>query len=132
MCRLLTHLWCKQFVLKQKDAHPLLQAEGSPQQSRDAEEDLSKSDAETEQVSLEQAYRSILEGTGLSAEALQTWMEPWMKHVMADIIDLAKGGIACLIPGSKAAELIVESRLGRAVVMIAGRRSAQATPTAFC
>ncbi|KAL0036516.1 hypothetical protein WJX77_010974 [Trebouxia sp. C0004] len=94
-------------------------AEGSPQQSRGAEEDLSKSDAETEQVSLEVAYRSILEGTGLSAEALQTWMEPWMKHVTADIVALAKGGIACLIPGSKAAELIVESRLGRAVVMIA-------------
>jgi hypothetical protein len=101
-----------------------LQAEGSPHQSRDAEEDLSKSDAETEQVSLEEAYRSILEGTGLSAEALHKWMEPWMKHVAADIIDLAKGRIACLIPGSKAAELIVESRLGRPVVMIAGRRSA--------
>ncbi|DBA87025.1 TPA: hypothetical protein ACH3X2_000400 [Trebouxia sp. C0005] len=94
-------------------------AEGTPQQSRGAEEDLSKSDAEPEQVSLEEAYRSILEGTGLSAEALQTWLEPWMQHVTVDIIEEAKRGIACLIPGSKAAELIVESRLGRAVVMIA-------------
>lgn len=101
-----------------------MQVEGSPQQPLGAEEDLSKSDAGTEQASLEEAYRSILKGTGLSAEALQTWMEPWMKYVTADIIDLAKGGIACLIPGSKAAELIVESRLGRAVVMIAGRISA--------
>jgi len=109
---------------EKKHAHSLLQVEGSPQQSRGAEEDLSKSDAEAEQVSLEEAYRSILEGMGLSAEALQTWMEPWMKYVTADIIDLAKGGIACLIPGSKAAELIVESRLGKAVVMIAGRVSA--------
>lgn len=102
----------------------MLQAEGTPQQSRGAEEDLSKSDAEPEQVSLEEAYRSILEGTGLSAEALQTWLEPWMQHVTVDIIEEAKRGIACLIPGSKAAELIVESRLGRAVVMIAGRKSA--------
>ena len=101
-----------------------MQAEGSTRQSRDAEEDLSKSDAETEQVSLEEAYRSILERTGLSAEALQTWMESWMNRVTADIVDLAKGGIVCLIPGSKAAELIVKSRLGRAVVMIAGRKSA--------
>lgn len=101
-----------------------MQAEGSTRQSRDAEEDLSKPDAETEQVSLEEAYRSILKRTGLSAEALQTWMESWMNHVTADIVDLAKRGIACLIPGSKAAELIVESRLGRAVVMIAGRKSA--------
>ena len=98
-----------------------MQVEGSPQQPLGAEEDLSKSDAGTEQASLEEAYRSILKGT---PEALQTWMEPWMKYVTADIIDLAKGGIACLIPGSKAAELIVESRLGRAVVMIAGRISA--------
>ena len=82
---------------------------------------MSKSDPEHEQISLEDAYRSILAGTGLSEDALQIWLESWMRHVTAEVVDIAKGGIACLIPGSKAAEIIVESRLSRAVIMIAGK-----------
>lgn len=112
-------------------ARPFCQAEEVAQASRSAEEDLSKSDAEHEQISLEEAYRSILAGTGLSAHALQTWLESWMRHVSAEVVDIAKGGIACLIPGSKAAELIVESRLGRAVIMIAGNARQTVLPSSI-
>jgi len=100
----------------------VLQVEGDAQlPSYGAEEDLGKSGEEEEHVSLEGAYRSILTGAGLSAEALESWLDSWMKFVSAEVVDLAKGGIASLIPGSKAAELIVQHRLGRAVAVIAGR-----------
>lgn len=101
-----------------------VQAEHSAQPSHSAGEDLSNSDDEADLVSLEEAYRSILAGTGLSAAALASWLEPWMQYVTSEVGEMAKGGIASTIPGSKAADLLVQSRLGRAVAFIAGRASA--------
>ena len=59
-------------------------------------------------------------GVGLSGDALEAWLEEWMKLVSADMSEVAQGGIGSTIPGSRAAELLVERRLGRAVAAIAG------------
>ena len=55
--------------------------------------------------------------------ALATWLERWMKDVDAEIADLGKRGIASCIPGSRAAEILVQSRLSKAVVLIAGEQT---------
>lgn len=60
-------------------------------------------------------------GVGLSGDALETWLEEWMKLVSADMSEVAQGGIGSTIPGSRAAELLVERRLGKAVAAIAGK-----------
>ena len=59
-------------------------------------------------------------GVGLAGVDLDAFLEVWMKLVSADVAEMAQSGIAGTIPGSRAAELLMESRLGRAVVAIAG------------
>ena len=63
-------------------------------------------------------------GVGLAGVDLDAFLEEWMKLVSADVAEMAQSGIAGTIPGSRAAELLVESRLGRAVVAIAGECAA--------
>lgn len=60
-------------------------------------------------------------GVGLSGDALEAWLEEWMKLISADMSEVAQGGMGSTIPGSRAAELLVERRLGRAVAAIAGK-----------
>lgn len=60
-------------------------------------------------------------GLGLSGNALEAWLEEWMKLISADVSEMAQGGIGRTIPGSRAAELLVECRLARAVAAIAGK-----------
>ena len=60
-------------------------------------------------------------GLGLSGNALEAWLEEWMKLISADVSEMAQGGIGRTIPGSRAAELLVECRLARAVTAIAGK-----------
>lgn len=60
-------------------------------------------------------------GVGLAGGDLEAWLEEWMKLVSADVAEMAQAGIAGTIPGSRAAELLVESRLGRAVAAVAGK-----------
>ena len=60
-------------------------------------------------------------GVGLSGDALEAWLEEWMKLISADVSEMAQGGIGSTIPASRAAELLVERRLGTAVAAIAGK-----------
>lgn len=60
-------------------------------------------------------------GVGLSGNALEGWLEEWMKLISADVCEMAQGGIGSTIPGSRAAELLVERRLATAVAAIAGK-----------
>ena len=60
-------------------------------------------------------------GVGLSGAPLEAWLEQWMKLISADVSEMAQGGIGSTIPGSRAAELLAEQRLGRAVAAIAGK-----------
>ena len=85
-----------------------------------AEEDLTPAGDEAS-ISLIDAYRGVMAGVGLSGDALEGWLEEWMKLISADVSEMAQGGIGSTIPGSRAAELLVESRLGTAVAAIAGK-----------
>ena len=88
--------------------------------SHGGEEELTPEGGEAP-VSLEDAYRGIMAGVGLSGSALEAWLEEWMKLISADMTEMAQGGIASTIPGSRAAELLVEMRLGRTVAAIGGK-----------
>lgn len=94
---------------------------GAPSPSQGEEEDLIKDGNEAAPVSLADTYRGIMAGVGLAGSALEAWLEHWMKLLTAEVAEMAQGGIANTIPGSRAAELLVESRLSRAVAAIAGK-----------
>ena len=85
------------------------------------EEALDTLEDEAGQVSLASVFRNIMAGAGLSGDSLEAWLEEWMKLVAADTTEIAQGGIASTIPGSDAAKLLVESRLGKAIALIAGK-----------
>ena len=93
---------------------------GGPPPSHGAEEDVTH-EGEEAPVSLTDAYRGIMAGVGLSGDALEAWLEEWMKLISADVGEMGQGGIGSTIPGSRAAELLVERRLGTAVAAIAGK-----------
>ena len=85
------------------------------------EEALNTLDHEADQVNLANVFRTIMAGAGLSGESLEAWLREWMQLVAADVSEIALGGIASTIPGSDAAKLLVESRLGKAIALIAGK-----------
>ena len=91
------------------------------QENQAAEQALSDSDDEAGHPSLRDAYSTIVEQAGLHGDALQTALDSWMDIMIAEVSVMANSLVRGRIPGSHAAQLVIQKKLATAVTMVAGK-----------
>lgn len=93
------------------------------------EEVLSEFDDEAGQLNLQDSYSTILQQAGLHGDALDKFLTAWMEFISSEVSQLSNrlGRQLARIPGSHAAQLIVEQQLATAVNMVAGELSCMLT-----